>query len=118
MPFNNKYPYMRLLDDTSRHNKGTDTIQTSGNFSQTGDAVFTEDYSLHSYVVNTMGVGSFNGEFSIEVSNDNVNYVSIYNETISSATGLAYSDTWTFAYARPVITGTAGNFLITERHLV
>lgn len=111
--------YNRLADWGDRENRGSKTIQTSGNSSQTGQAIFTQDWSLHSYVVNTVdaGGGSWDGEFSIEVSNDDLNYVSIYKESIAEATGLAYSDTWTFAYARPVITGTAGNFLITERHL-
>tara|TARA_R100000008_G_C3580373_1_gene168097 strand:+ start:1711 stop:2055 length:345 start_codon:yes stop_codon:yes gene_type:complete len=109
--------YNRLADWGDRTNRGSKTIRTSGNYSQTGQAVFTQDWYLHSYVVNTMDGGSWDGEFSIEVSNDNVNYVSIYKESITAATGLAYSDTWTFAYARPVITGTQGNFLITERHL-
>ncbi len=119
MPFNSKYPYMRYRDETTRQDIGTDTIQTSGDVDLTGRAVLVTNYKLHSYQVLTLGAGPWNGEFRIDVSNDNVHWTNICNQTInvSEASGLAYSDEWTFSYARPSITGAEGNFLINERHL-
>ena len=76
--FNTKYPYMRLIDDTSRHNKGTNTIQTSGNLSNdhiTGDAVFGEDYVYHSYQI--IPLTATTAEFNVEGSNDNVHWTNI-----------------------------------------
>mgnify|MGYP003627701894 FL=1 len=113
-----KETYRRLRGKADRVNFGTETIQTSGNLNLTGDAILTEDYDIHTYQVIPIGAGPWDGNFKIEVSNDNVNYTCIANYGIqSSEEGVAYSDNWAFAYARPVITGAAGEFLINERHL-
>ena len=113
-----KETYRRLRNWQDRSDFGTKTISTSGNLPLTGDATFTQDYTLHSYQVVPMG-GGHTGSFKIEISNDNVNWSRIAEYSFSATTGaqLAYSDTWTFAYARPVVTGSAGNYLINERHL-
>ncbi len=118
IPFNSKYPYMRFVDGSSRINAGTDTIQTSGNLPLTGNNHQVGDYSIHTYQVVPLESGPWDGEFRVEVSNDNVNYNCIYRSTISGTdSAIAYSDEWAFAYSRGVITGTAGSFLINERHL-
>jgi len=110
---------MRFRDWTTRQDIGTDTVQTSGDANLTGQSILVESYSLHSYQALTMGSGPWDGEFRIDISNDNVNFTNICAQPItgSVATGIAYSDQWTFAYARASITGSAGNFLINERHL-
>ena len=116
---------MRFHDWMSRDNGGTDTIQTSGTLWITGNAVLTQDYTLHSYQCVPLGDPPWSGQFNIEVSNDGENYTCIYsqdmNTGISTSIGgprsVAYSDTWTFSYSRPLVTGTAGAFLINERHL-
>ena len=115
--------YHRLNDWTDRINKGTDTIQTSGNLWLTGESKLVQDYSLHSYQITPFsGVAGdfFTGSFQVQVSNDNVNWTKIaeYDWTTKTGAQLAYSDIWTFAYSRPVITGTdASSYLINERHL-
>ena len=114
--------YNRLADWGDRTNKGSRTLQTSGQLAAgptaiEGVALSIKDWSLHSYQVITTGEGTWDGEFQIEVSNDGENYTNIYSQTFSDASGLAYCDTWTFAYARPIISGNAGGFLINERHL-
>ena len=118
MPINSKYPYMRLKDWTSRDNIGTDTIQTSGDVNLTGQAILTQDYSVHSYQLVPIS-GPYDAAFRIEVSNDLVNWTRIAEYSFSTATGasLAYSDTWAFTYARPSVTGSNGNYLINEVHL-
>jgi len=107
--------YRRLRNWQDRADFGTDTIQTSGNLFLTGQAILTQDYTLHSYQAIEIGAGG-DGQFNLEISNDGLNYTTIAAYDIG-ASGVAYSDTWTFAYARPSITGTAGNYLINERHL-
>lgn len=116
MPFNSKYPYMRFRDWTTRQDIGTDTVQTSGDANLTGQALLLESYSLHSYQALPMGAGPWDGELRIDVSNDNTNWTNISAQPVSD-TGILYYDTWNFAYARASITGSAGNFLINERHL-
>lgn len=114
-----KKTYRRLKDWTDRTDQGTDTIQTSGNLWLTGKAISTQDYTVHTYQVLPIGSGpTWDGNFSVEVSNDGTNYTCIANyDVLASNSGIAYSDIWAFAYARPVMTGTAGEFLINERHL-
>jgi hypothetical protein len=124
----------RLRDWTDKTDFGTDTLQTSGNVWLTGTSQQVQDYTLHSYqcvpISGTEGLaGPWTGQFKIGVSNDDINYTCIYTQDIigdgpigkdevsTGTLGVAYSDTWTFAYARPYITGTAGYFLISERHL-
>jgi len=110
--------YRRLRNAQDRADVGTHTIQTSGEAWLTGEAVFTQDYHTHTYQVVPCGDGPWDGKFNIEISNDNINYTCIYSSpTIDTATGVAYSDNWGFAYARAVLTGSAGEFLINERHL-
>ena len=110
--------YRRLRDLQDRKDHGTHTIQTSGEPWLTGEAVFTQDYLTHSYQVVPLYSGPWDAKFHIEVSNDAVNYTCVYtSSTLDNSTGVAYSDDWAFAYARAVLTGTAGDFLINERHL-
>jgi hypothetical protein len=109
--------YRRLRDWTDRTNLGTDTIVTSGNNgSLTGEAILTQDYTTHCYQAVQVGAGPHDGAFQIEVSNDNVNWTLIAEYPMNS-TGIAYSDSWIFSHARPIITGTQGDFVINERHL-
>ena len=114
-----KPSYRRLNDWTDRVDSGTDTIQTSGTLPLSGQSILTQPYSTHSYQVVPMGGGSVDAALKIEVSNDNVNWTRIAEYPFNTIEGanLAYSDTWAFAYARPVVTGTAGTFLINEVHL-
>ncbi len=113
-----KDTYKRLRGKADRVNIGTDTIQTSGNLNLTGKAILTEDYSTHSYQALPIGAGPWDGTFKIEVSNDGINYTCIADYNITDADGgIAYSHDWVFAYARPVVTGSSGEFLINERHL-
>lgn len=107
--------YTRIRDKSDRTNFGTDNIVTSGE-NATGRVIFTQDYSLHTYQAFRVGSGPHNGEFSIEVSNDGTNYTTIAAYDIT-ASGVAYSDTWGFTYARPVISGTNGEFVVNEVHL-
>lgn len=107
--------YKRLRDKSDRTNFGTDNIVTSGD-NVTGTAIFTQDYSLHTYQAFQVGSGPHVGEFSIQISNDGTNYTTIAAYDIGTS-GVAYSDTWGFAYARPVITGTNGDFVVNEVHL-
>ena len=115
--------YHRLNDWTDRTNKGTDTIATSGNLWLTGNSILVQDYSVHSYqIVPFSGAAGnfFTGAFQVQVSNDNLNWTKIAEYSWDTKTGaqLAYSDTWTFAYSRPVITGSdVCDYLINERHL-
>ena len=109
---------MRLIDDTSRHNKGTNTIQTSGDLSAadiTGDAVFGEDYIYHSYQI--VPLDSTTAEFNVQGSNDNENWTNITGYSLASdTTGALIHGEWYSAYSRAVLTGTAGNCLINEIH--
>ena len=118
MAFNSKYPYLRLHDDTSRHNVGTDTIQTSGDVNMTGISVLTQDFHTHSYQLCPMS-GPYDAALKIEVSNDNENWTKIAEYSFSTEAGasIAYSDTWAFTYARASVTGNNGNYLINEVHL-
>ena len=118
--FNTKYPYMRLIDDTSRHNKGTNTIQTSGDLSNnhiTGDAVFGEDYVYHSYQI--VPITATTAEFNVEGSNDNVHWTNIPTASGSlngTTESIIVQGEWYSAYSRAVLSGTAGNCLINEIH--
>jgi len=109
----------RLRDWTDRVDLGTHTIQTSGNLWLTGSSIGVQDYTLHSYQVVPIGDAAYAGALRIEVSNDSVNWTKLADYTWDTKTGaqLVYSDTWSFAYARPVVTGTDSNeYLINERH--
>ena len=107
----------RLRDWTDRTNLGTHTIVTSGsNASMTGASILTQDYTLHSYLAWQVGAGPHSGAFIIDVSNDNLNFITIAQYDITPS-GVGYADTWGFAYGRPSITGTAGDFVINERHI-
>jgi len=114
-----KPTYRRLRGKADRVNFGTETIQTSGNLNLTGDATQVDDYTIHTYQVLPIGDGpDWDATFKVEISNDGVNYTSISCLPLSGSDGhIAYSDSWAFAYARPVITGAAGEYLINERHL-
>tara|TARA_R100001594_G_C3959030_1_gene244858 strand:+ start:207 stop:569 length:363 start_codon:yes stop_codon:yes gene_type:complete len=120
MAFNSKYPYMRLIDDTSRHNKGTQTIQTSGDLSSvdiTGEAILCQDYPTHSYHV--IPLSSTTAEFSVQGSNDNENWTDLTGCSFTtSTTGAFVEGNWYAAYLRPVAEGSAGNLLINEVHRV
>ena len=120
MAFNSKYPYMRLIDDTSRHNKGTQTIQTSGDLSSveiTGDAILCQDYPTHSYHVIPLDTTS--GTFTVQGSNDNEHWDDIISTSFDrSTTGAFVEGNWYAAYLRPIATGSAGNLLINEVHRV
>ena len=114
--------YNRLSDWGDRTNLGSKTIQTSGNLWLTGKATFTQDWSLHSYQVVPLDKGgSWDGDLTIEVSNDNINWTPLtgFSWTDQPGAQVAYSDTWTFAYARPIITGSEStqHYIINERHL-
>ena len=107
----------RLRDWTDRTNLGTKTIVTSGsNGSLTGASIVTEDFGTHCYQAVRVGAGPHDGYFRLEVSNDNLNWTMIADYPVS-ASGVAYSDAWIFSHARPIITGTQGDFVINERHL-
>mgnify|MGYP003645717758 FL=1 len=109
--------YRRLRDWTDRTNLGTDTIVTSGNGGNlTGVSVLTQDYSTHCYQAVPVGSAPHDGAFILQVSNDNLNWTVIAEYPISSS-GIAYSDSWIFSHARPIITGTQGDFVVNERHL-
>ena len=111
--------YRRLNDWTDRVDRGTNTIQTSGSVPLSGKSILTQPYTTHSYQLLPMGGGSVNAALKIEVSNDNLNWTKIAEYSFNTLDGanIAYSDTWAFAYARPVVTGTAGTFLVNEVHL-
>ena len=105
---------MRFHDWMTRDNVGTDTLQTSGTFSGppipwrnhglTGNAILTQDYTLHSYQCVPLGDPPWFGQFNIEVSNDGENYTCIYSQDMDTGLAgpladprsVAYSDTWTF----------------------
>ena len=118
--FNTKYPYMRLIDDTSRHNKGTETIQTSGDLTSahiTGQSILCQDYVYHSYQV--IPVSSTTAEFNVEGSNDNIHWSNIptASGSLNNATeSIIVQGEWYSAYSRAVLTGTAGDCLINEIH--
>tara|TARA_Y100001937_G_scaffold128630_1_gene206325 strand:- start:2902 stop:3273 length:372 start_codon:yes stop_codon:yes gene_type:complete len=120
--FNTKYPYMRLIDDTSRHNKGTDTVQTSGNLASvqlTGTTILAQDYVYHSYQI--VPISATTAEFNVQGSNDNENWTNIpgASGSLSSATeSIIVQGEWYSAYSRAVLTGSAGNCLINEIHKV
>ena len=108
---------MRLIDDTSRHNKGTETIQTSGAASAqiTGESILCQDYFFHSYQV--IPVSSTTAEFNVEGSNDNVHWTNITGYSlIDDTTGALIQGEWYSAYSRAVLTGSKGNCLINEIH--
>ena len=111
--------YRRLADWTDRTDRGTNTIQTSGSLPLSGQSILTQPYTTHSYQLLPMGGGAVNAALKIEVSNDNLNWTKIAEYSFNTLDGanIAYSDTWAFAYARPVVTGTAGTFLVNEVHL-
>ncbi len=118
--FNTKYPYMRLIDDTSRHNKGTETIQTSGDLAAvnlTGTTILAQDYISHSYHI--VPITAATAEFNVEGSNDNVHWTNIPGASgswSSSTESMIVQGEWYSAYSRAVLTGTAGNCLINEIH--
>lgn len=118
--FNTKYPYMRLIDDTSRHNKGTDTVQTSGNLASvqlTGSTILSQDYIYHSYQI--VPISTTTAEFNVQGSNDNQNWTNIpgASGSLSSSTeSIIVQGEWYSAYSRAVLTGSAGNCLINEIH--
>ena len=114
-----KSSYRRLNDWTDRIDRGTNTIQTSGTLPLSGQSILTQPYSTHSYQLLPMGGGAHIAALKIEVSNDNLNWTKIaeYPFNTDAGANIAYSDTWAFSYARPVVTGTDGTFLINEVHL-
>ena len=118
--FNTKYPYMRLIDDTSRHNRGTHTVQTSGDISAsdvTGDSILAQDYPTHSYQV--IPLDSTTAEFKVEGSNDNENWTTITGASFTASTDAVFvQGNWYAAYLRPVLEGSAGNVLVNEVHRV
>jgi hypothetical protein len=109
---------MRLRDWTSRENEGTDTLQTSGDLSAvhiTGTTILSTDYTTHSYHV--VPLDSTTAEFTVQGSNDNKNWIDITGASfVASTTSALVQGEWYTAYARPVLTGTAGNCLINEIH--
>lgn len=112
---NNYTRYQGKSDDVT---VGTFVSQTSGNAHLTGDSSLVYDFNYHSYqVVPTSGTHS--GEFQIQVSNDNSNWLSHYTESFETTSGanITYSDKWLFKYARPILSGdSAGYYLINEIH--
>ena len=113
---------MRLIDDTSRHNKGTDTVQTSGNLASvqlTGTTILAQDYVYHSYQI--VPISATTAEFNVQGSNDNENWTNIpgASGSLRSATeSIIVQGEWYSAYSRAVLTGSAGNCLINEIHKV
>jgi len=113
-----KYKYSRFIGKSDNVHASTHTIQTSGNTPLTGEAIVVRDYSLHGYQLIPVGSENPSGSFFIKVSNDKENWTNLteFSYTGSGEAQIAYSDTWHFAYAMPVVTG-SGSYIINESHL-
>ena len=110
---NNYTRYQGKSDDIP---VGTFVVQTSGNANLTGDSLVVSSFNRHSYQVIPTS-GTHIGAFEVQTSNDGLNWIKYYDQSFESATGISYSDSWLFKYARPVLTGNAGGFyLINEIH--
>jgi hypothetical protein len=109
--------YSRFYGKSDNVHAGTYTIQTSGNTPLSGDSINVRDYRLHSYQLIPVE-GLISGGLNINISNDNINWTTFKSFTYSNSgeANIAYSDSWHFAYARPVITG-SGTYIINESHL-
>ena len=113
-----KNNYTRYQAKSDEIPVGTFVVQTSGNANLTGDSLLVSNFNRHSYqVVPTSG--THNGGFEIQTSNDGLNWMQYHSQSFATSSGanIAYSDSWLFKYARPLITGNAaGYYLINEIH--
>jgi len=112
-----KSKYSRFIGKSDNIHAGTYIIQTSGNTPLSGEVIDVRYYGLHSYQLIPDG-GTISGDFFIKVSNDKKNWTNLtgFSYTNSGEAQIAYSDTWHFVYAMPIVTGD-GDFIINESHL-